>query len=306
AFKKGHSAGIWRGTSVGPNGKAVKKATISKPGVYEFRSRAYSAEYGDGSKWTEYMAISQIPGSNIDWDAMENVPVDTIYHPNVRIFFGPDGATNDSITLTKCAPADYLTDTNGTLVYTRGTAMVYSVIYVKTTDAEETVEFGLEAFENGATAGANTFGFGDNLFNYVGTLADYEADTEAELKATTAKAKEYIAKYGVENSDIGWIIYKLMRIIGDSDFPWADGFSYVAPANVQDKQNVILTLNEYMEMIDLSTDPSLLGIEDVNTDTQAAVRQQLGTYTLSGVKVTDARNLKPGFYIINGKKIVIK
>ena len=314
AFKKGHSAGIWRGTSVGPNGKAVKKVTISKPGVYEFRSRAYSAEYGDQSKWAEYMNVAQICGSVFDWDTFDLTPADTVYHPNVRLFFGPDGATNDSITVSKCAPEDYLTDTNGTLVYTRGTAMVYSIIYLKTTDTEETVEFGLEAFENGATSGANTFGFGDNLFNYLGKVADYEADTEAELQATSARAKEYIAKYGPTVDDdptsvdanVGWIAHKLMRLVNDTRYPWTEGYSYVAPANVQDKQNVILTLNEYMEMIDLSTDPSLLGIEDVNTDAQTVNRQQLGTYTLSGVKVTDARNLKPGFYIINGKKIVIK
>lgn len=313
-FKKGHSAGIWRGTSVGPNGKAVKKVTISKPGVYEFRSRAYSAEYGDQSKWAEYMNVAQICGSVFDWDTFDLTPADTVYHPNVRLFFGPDGATNDSITVSKCAPEDYLTDTNGTLVYTRGTAMVYSIIYVKTTDTEETVEFGLEAFENGATSGANTFGFGDNLFNYLGKVADYEADTEAELQATSARAKEYIAKYGPTVDDdptsvdenVGWITHKLMRLVNDTRYPWTDGYSYVAPANVQDKQNVILTLNEYMEMIDLSTDPSLLGIEDVNADTQAVNRQQLGTYTLSGVKVTDARNLKPGFYIINGKKYLVK
>ena len=313
-FKKGHSAGIWRGTSVGPNGKAVKKVTISKPGVYEFRSRAYSAEYGDQSKWAEYMNVAQICGSVFDWDTFDLTPADTVYHPNVRLFFGPDGATNDSITVSKCAPEDYLTDTNGTLVYTRGTAMVYSIIYVKTTDTEETVEFGLEAFENGATSGANTFGFGDNLFNYLGKVADYEADTEAELQATSARAKEYIAKYGPTVDDdptsvdenVGWITHKLMRLVNDTRYPWTDGYSYVAPANVQDKQNVILTLNEYMEMIDLSTDPSLLGIEDVNADTQAVNRQQLGTYTLSGVKVTDAKNLKPGFYIINGKKYLVK
>ena len=299
AFKKGHSAGIWRGTSVGPNGKAVKKVTISKPGVYEFRSRAYSAEYGDQSKWAEYMNVAQICGSVFDWDTFDLTPADTVYHPNVRLFFGPDGATNDSITVSKCAPEDYLTDTNGTLVYTRGTAMVYSIIYVKTTDTEETVEFGLEAFENGATSGANTFGFGDNMFNYLGKVADYEADTEAELQATSARAKEYIAKYGPTVDDdptsvdanVGWIAHKLMRLVNDTRYPWTEGYSYVAPANVQDKQNVILTLNEYMEMIDLSTDPSLLGIEDVNTDAQTVNRQQLGTYTLSGVKVTDARNL---------------
>lgn len=315
AFKKGHSAGVWRGTTVGPNGKCFRTATINKAGVYEFRSRAYSAEYGDKSQFdSEYMAIANICASVLDFETFDLTPCDTIYHPNVRLFFGPDGATNDSITLTKCAPADYLTDTKGTLVYTRGTAMVYSVIYVKPADGEEIVEFGLEAFENGANAGANTFGFGDNTFHYLGKEADYTADTDVELQATTARAKEYIAKYGPKDptdptsvdETVGWITYKLMRLVNDANYPWTEGFSYVAPVTIQDKQNVILTLNEYMEMIDLSTDPSLLGIEDVNADTQAVNRQQRGTYTINGMKVIDAKNLKPGLYIINGKKYVIK
>ena len=53
-YKLGAGASIWRGTSVGPNGKMQQKVTITTPGVYEFRSRAFSAEYGDGAKWAEY------------------------------------------------------------------------------------------------------------------------------------------------------------------------------------------------------------------------------------------------------------
>ena len=314
AFKMGHSAGVWRGTSVGPNGKCFRTATVNKAGVYEFRSRAYSAEYGDQSKWAEYMNVAQICGSVFDWDTFDLTPCDTIYHPNVRLFFGPDGATNDSITLSKCAPEDYLTDVKGVLAYTRGTAMTYSIIYVKTTDVEETVEFGLEAFENGATAGANTFGFGDNMFRYLGKEADYAADTETELQATMNRAKEYIAKYGPKVDDdptsvdetLGWITYKLMRLVNDPRYPWTDGYSYVAPATVQDKQNVILTLNEYMEMIEFTLDPSTLGIEELASEAQSVARQQRGTYTINGMKVIDAKNLKPGLYIINGKKVMVK
>ena len=121
-YELGGRASVWRGTSVGPNGKMRQAITLTTPGVYEFRSKAFSTEYGDGSHWNEYMAIATLCGSILDWDTFENTPVDTIYHPNVRLFFGPDGAINDSITLTKCAPADYLSNPKG-LLYTRETPM---------------------------------------------------------------------------------------------------------------------------------------------------------------------------------------
>lgn len=316
-YKSGKRASVWRGTSVGPNGKMSKTQTISKAGVYEFRSHAFSAEYGDGAKWAEYMNIAKIPGYILDWDVFENIYVDTIYNPNVRLFFGPDGATNDSITLTKCAPADYLKYFNGTdsvLIYTRETSMAYSVIYVKNNDAEEVVELGLEAFENSATSGANTFGFGDNSLTYVGNVETYTADTDAELQAVTARAKAYIDQYAdvddfgsmtmKTEANVGWILYKVMRYIGDSRYPWADGFSYVAPSTLQEKQNVILSINEYLNMIDLTINPQLQGVKEIATEAQPVARQQRGTYTLSGVKVNG--QLKPGLYIINGKKVIVK
>ncbi len=306
-YKHGKRASIWRGTTVGPNGKMSKNQTISKAGVYEFRSRAFSAEYGDKANWGEYMNIANICGSDFDLALFLDTPVDTVYKPNVRLFFGPDGATNDSITLTKCAPADYLRYWNGTdsvLIYTRETPMEYAVIYVKTDDQEEVVELGLEAFENAATAGANTFGFGDNSLTYVGKVEDYTADTEAELQAVTAKAKEYIANYTPYHEKVGWIIYKLMRYVGDKDYPWAEGLGYVAPATIQEKQNVILSMNEYLNMVDLTFDPQLQGVKEIATEAQPVARQQRGVYTLSGVKMNG--KLAPGLYIINGKKVIVK
>ncbi|MCR5679266.1 MAG: hypothetical protein K6G08_03515 [Prevotella sp.] len=305
AYEFGHRASIWRGTSVGPNGRMQQTIKITTPGVYEFRSRAFSAEYGDGAKWDQYMAIANICGSDFDPVEFIDTPVDTIYHPNVRLFFGPEGATNDSITLTKCAPADFLRNSDSVLVYTRETPMNYSVIYVKTSSEEETVEFGLEAFENGKDAGASTFGFGDNRLYYLGPEAAYNADTETEYNATVEKAKGLIAQYTRDHADAGWIVIKLMRLVGDANYPWAEGLSYTAPTTIQEKQNIILTLNEYIDMLNLVVNPELLGIEEMTTAAQSVARQQKGTYTLSGVRVS-GKNLPAGLYIINGKKVLVK
>ena len=191
--------------------------------------------------------------------------------------------------------------------------MNYSVIYVKTTDAEETMEFGLEAFDNGATSGANTFGFGDNRLYYLGPEAAYTSATEADYNAIVAEAKDLIAKYGPKTVDdpldvdatVGWITYKLMRYIGDEKYPWAEGFGYTAPTTLQDKQNIILSLREYIDILKLTTNPELLGIEELTSAPQTAVRQQSGTYTLSGVRVS-GKNLPAGLYIVNGKKVIVK
>ena len=305
-YQLGGRASIWRGTTVGPNGKMQQTITLSKPGVYEFRSKAFSAEYGDQSRWNEYMGVATLCGSILDWDTFENTPVDTVYHPNVRLFFGPDGAINDSITLTKCAPADYLAGPNG-FIYTRETPMEYSILFVKTTSTAETFEFGLEAFQNGASAGANTFGFGDNRLYYLGSEAAYTAATEADYNAEVAKAKGLIAQYGIEDPSTAWIIYKLMRLVGDTNYPWAEGLGYTAPATLQDKQNVYLTLLEYEEMLARTVNPALGIVEAKTGRVKTAVAD--GIYTLSGTKVgraADLNSLKSGLYIVNGKKYLVK
>lgn len=306
-YELGGRASVWRGTSVGPNGKMRQAITLTTPGVYEFRSKAFSTEYGDGSHWNEYMAIASLCGSILDWDTFENTPVDTIYHPNVRLFFGPDGAINDSITLTKCAPADYLSNPKG-LLYTRETPMEYSVIYVKADSNPEVCEFGLEAFQNAAAAGANTFGFGDNRLYYLGPEAAYTTATEADYNAEVEKAKGLIAKYGIEDPTTAWIIYKLMRYVGHADYPWAEGLGYKAPTTLMEKQNVILSLEEYIQMLEYTVNPAL-GINDATTNDAKVVLSSDGVYTLSGVKVgnaADLKNMKSGLYIVKGKKYLVK
>lgn len=313
-YKRGKGASIWRGSTVGPNGKMQQSITITKPGVYEFRSRAFAAEYGDAAKWDQYMMIANICGANFDPIEFIDTPIDTVYHPNVRLFFGPEGSVNDSITLTKCNPEDYLRNpANSELIYTRGTPMEYSIIYVKKSSDPEIMEYGLEAYENGATAGANTFGFGDNQLLYLGSEEAYAAATDADLNAEIAKAKALITQYGVETSEenpnnLAWIVYKLMRLVGDANYPWAEGLGYTAPQTLQEKQNVYLTLLEYEDMIKLTLDPSLAGIQEVNTDGTAAreiIRK--GIFNLNGVRMQgDMKSLPAGLYIVNGKKYVVK
>ena len=306
-YELGGRASIWRGTTVGPNGKMRQAITLTTPGVYEFRSKAFSAEYGDGSRWNEYMNIANICGSIFDPIEFIDTPVDTIYKPNIRLFFGPDGSINDSITLTKCAPADYLSNSTG-LLYTRETPMEYSVLYVKTGSEPETVEFGLEAFQNAAASGACTFGFGDNRLYYLGPEAAYTTATEADYNAEVEKAKGLIAQYGVEDPTTAWIIYKLMRYVGHADYPWAEGMGYTAPTTLMEKQNVYLSLQEYEKMLEYTVNPAL-GINDATANGMKVVAAKDGIYTLSGVKVgnaADMKNLKSGLYIVKGKKYLVK
>jgi len=318
AYEFGHRASIWRGTSVGPNGKMHQTITLTTPGVYEYRAKAFSAEYGDGAKWDQYMNIANICGSLLDQIEYIDTPVDTIYHPNVRLFFGPEGSVNDSITLTKCAPADYLRNPNtNALVYTRETGLEYSVIYVKTSSDPETVEFGLEAFENGASAGASTFGFGDNRLLYLGGVDKYTTDTETDYQAEVAKAKEQIAKYGTvvddylvfDDTTVGWILYKMARLVGYDNYPWGDGLRFTAPATIQEKQNVYLTLRELQKMLQYTLDPSTIGVDSgikemANTEASNKVVRQ-GVYNLNGVRMS-GNTLPRGLYIINGKKVLVK
>lgn len=311
AYEFGHRVSIWRGSSVGPNGRVRQVAKVTTPGVYEFRTRAFSAEYGDGAKWNEYMNIASICGSVLDWDTFENAPVDTIYKPNVRVFFGPVGAVNDSVTLTKCAPADYLRNPySDALVYTRETGLNYSVILVKNTPATDSleVEFGLEAYENGATSGACTFGMGDNRFLYLGPEAAYTTATDADYQAEVTKAKALIAKYGTEDPTVGWMVYKLMRLVGDTNYPWTDGFGYTAPATLQEKQNVYLSLIEVEDMINYTIDPTTLGISEVATESQnQTLCPQTGIFSINGTRMGNhVKSLPRGLYIINGKKVVIR
>ena len=99
-----------------------------------------------------------------------------------------------------------------------------------------------------------------------------------------------------------------MRYVGHADYPWAEGLGYKAPTTLMEKQNVILSLEEYIQMLEYTVNPAL-GINDATTSDAKVVLSSDGVYTLSGVKVgnaADLKNLKSGLYIVKGKKYLVK
>lgn len=273
-LSQGHGASIWRGTTVQLDGKAWQTIDLTYEGLYEYRAEAYISE----ERVSELVAAAEI---------LDN---DTIFTPNIRLFFGEDGLA-DSITISKWYngvknDGSYFTrDVSGTkyggMVYA-----TYSVFFKKSGSAPVKVEFGLEARDNYAAAGANGFGFGNNKIYYLGDEAQYLIDTKADLTAAVATAKTLAAS----NPDSYWTV-KLNRYIKNAE----------EATTAKEMQNALWGINEVSSRLNGTT----TGIEGITTKTNAAAAK--GVYTLTGIKVSDkADNLKPGFYIINGKKHVIK
>ncbi|MBQ8936882.1 MAG: hypothetical protein IJ570_01225 [Prevotella sp.] len=281
---QGHGASIWRGTTVQLDGKAQQITTLPYEGLYEYRAMAYISEE----------RLAELTNSAV-CDFVLNADeerIDTIYKPNIRLFFGRTSVP-DSITLSKC----YLGVKNDGSYFTRdvsGTAYPgqvyasYSIFFSKSGQEPTEVEFGLEALDNFAAAGANGFGFGNNQVFYLGNEAQYLTDTRADLNNLVAEAKQKIA--GVES----YWVEKANRYIRDAE----------AATTAKEMQNAYLSLQEIVSRIE----GSISAVKGVMTNGKETIKRTAkGVYTLSGVKVADeAGSLQPGLYIINGKKVVIR
>lgn len=275
-LSQGHGASIWRGTTVSLDGKAQQTVQLPYEGLYEYRAEAYISE----ERINELVATAEI------------IDNDTIFKPNIRLFFGEEGLA-DSIVVSKWyngVKADgtyYTREVNGAkyggMVYA-----TYSVYFKKTGSGYVTAEFGLEARDNSATAGANGFGFGNNKIYYVGDEAKYLADTKTELTEAVVAAKTLAAN----NPDSYWTV-KLNRYINDAE----------AATTAKAMQNALHGINEISSRLNgIAT-----GIEALNVDKQNVNVDRKGIYTLTGIKVDgDMKNLRPGLYIVNGKKCLIK
>lgn len=286
----------WRGNTVSPNGKAQLIAKLTQPGLYEFRSKAYAMN----DNVSQYLAIAKIVNEYIyieEDDDYVQMSVDTIYHPNVRLFFGVM-ANPDSVTISKSVANTGGTNGAANSSYINvncNTPWSYSVFYLKTDNNEVEVELGLEAFDNVDRAGANGFGFGDCALYYVGDETQYIADTKADLTAEIANAKA-LPQY--TDKDYNWIVRKLDRYIKDSE----------AATTAKDLQNAYLSICEMAALLQLT--PEAVGIQEVKgaeEEAQTAAPARQGVYSLTGAKLNgDVKSLKPGLYIINGKKYVVK
>lgn len=279
-LSKGHGASVWRGTTVQLDGKVRQTADLSYEGIYEYRAKAYISEERIG----ELLAAAEIIYND------ESVAIDTIYKPNIRLFFGEAG-NPDSVTISKCYlgfkdDGTYFERESSNNKYPGQVYATYSVFFTKSGSTPTTVEFGLEATDNFATAGANGFGFGENQLFYLGSEAKYLTDTKADLNAEIQSARNAIA--GVDN----WWVTKANRYISDA----------ATATTSKDMQNIIHSLKEIESRIQGNVD----GVKGVFANETVKPSAQ-GVYTLTGVKVANhADNLKAGLYIVNGKKIYVK
>lgn len=278
-------ANQWRGSTVTLGGKAQQVVTLTRPGVYEYRCRAYAGNDNLAHRMGTAVVIN---------DAEDN-PIDTTYYDTpARLFFGKDGAP-DSIVVSKCiAPG-----ASNSAVASRPwrnidgyTAFTYSVFYVKTSAEEEQVEFGLEVDPREVGYGLNFFGFGENVVYFLGNEADYITDTDADLNEQVARANRLIAAQG-QTDDYGWLCIKLQRYVADAQ----------AATTLKDKQYAYFALMEISDLIE----NAILGIDPISADEKKVAAKKQGVFTISGVKIADGlKNLKPGLYIVDGRKLLVR
>ena len=278
---QGHGATTWRGTTAGPNGKVTQYVDLEYEGLYEYRAKAYISE----ERINELVAAAQVIYDD------EQTPIDTIYTPGIRLFFGENGAP-DSITVSKCYmgvkdDGTYYERTSDGKQYPGMVYASYSVYFKKQGEAPVTVEFGLEAVNNSATAGANGFGFCENQILYVGNEEQYLTDTRTEVDATLDACKTMTTEY-----DSYWMA-KLNRYMADAQ----------QATTAKEMQNALHGMKEVASrMKGVKT-----AIETVKGHSGDAQEVMTGVYTLTGVKVGDTtQGLKPGIYVVNGKKLICK
>lgn len=275
-LSKGHGATVWRGTTVALDGKAQQTVKLTYEGLYEYRAEAYISE----ERVNELVAAAQV------------LDGDTIFTPNIRLFFGEDGLA-DSITISKWYngvknDGTYFTrESNGTkyggIVYA-----TYSVFFKKTGTAPVVAEFGLEARDNGATAGANGFGFGNNRIYYLGDEAQYLTDTKADVAKAVAAARNTLASVPAN-----YLTVKLQRYVDNAE----------KAETAKELQNALFGIQEITSRLAALTN----SVGGIFADDPKASRKADGVYTLQGVKLADsADHLKSGLYIVNGKKILVK
>lgn len=324
AFKKGTGAdrgtstgtyaGVWRGQTVSPNSKFVQTVTISDAGVYEYKAVAFA--FNETASYDSPMAyfIQNEDGINID----------TLYtNSEVKMLFGPDGAPDSVRVHSHYGPST----NNYAMTYSADDATVrngywsspYSVVYIKTQEGEETVEIGMSSFGQIEKAGANTYGFGDNQLLFGGSVDAYTNAAKADLSSLIEQAEQLIATN--ENSANGTVVGRLGRmsrrladakaaLAGEALAQYTNGSSDgVAPVDEQTQllKNILNTRNYLAETInDVQV---ALGIElGIDTPqympTQAQMAQ--GVYTISGQRVSNVKSLRPGLYIVAGKKFFVK
>ena len=295
-YESGVHLNAWRGTTVAPRGKATQKITVTMPGLYEYRVKAYGVD----DNLAQFMGVAK-EISDFVYDPVEDdeiqITVDTTYYDTpVHVFFGLEGAAAVVPAYKSVSPGENKGYKTAETTIDGYTPWTYSVFYNKTSSEPEILEFGLECVDNTADKGVNGFGFGDNKIFYVGKSVDqYVADTKAELAGLITEGQSLVNQYK-EDAVKSFLTYKIKRFINDAN----------NATTAQDLQNAYWGLSEMVWLIKqnvASSDPDGIKTVESNDNVKNAVKQ--GVYNLQGVKM-NGKNLPRGLYIINGKKYVVK
>jgi hypothetical protein len=254
----------------------------------------------------------------------DGVNIDTLYtNSEVKMFFGVDGAADSVRVHSHYGPStnnhNMTRSAESTDVRNGYWSSDYSVVYVKTDNAEETVELGMSSFGQIDKAGANTYGFGDNQLLFCGSVDAYTTAAKAALQALVDEAQQLIATN--ENSANGVVVGRLSRVsrrmadaekalAGEALVQYTNGSSDGVPAVDEQTQLLKHILNTRNYLAETVADVKVaLGIElGISTPQYMPTEAQLaeGVYTISGQRVQNVKNLRPGLYIVAGKKFFVK
>jgi len=182
-FEGGNKAYVSRGHTAYSKNKAMQKITISMKGYYEFRCQAYALN----TYKSTYNAMK-----SITYDETTGEVVDSVMKSGINLFFGPENAPDSlgNICTTQT--------TFGNNVWDVDEVRTYSMGYEKTTDADEVVEFGIDALNNGVPTGS-----GCNLYGFGGVHVYYWADKQnftdgiSDMPVDVLKNKQSTAVYNL-------------------------------------------------------------------------------------------------------------
>lgn len=298
-FEGGYRRGVWRGYTVAPTSKLVQTLNLVPAGVYEYRAQAYAANEGkNGTGGGQDQAMWKLIYETVgDGDEAYEQVVDTIFNGNseVKLFFGLNGAP-DSARVKSPYFGHSIAENRTANGYL---PQWYSVYYVKTSAEEETTEFGMDSYSQSLRGanGANYYGFGSNHVFYLGSYSKYLADIKEDLNGQIQAAKNDLGGYGEDH----YHLIATMRL--------AKAVRYaeeaVATDNLTEIANTRWALLQAMQ--DRAEALVATSIREVNKDEQQQTAVREGIYNLQGVRMAgDRQALKPGLYIINGKKYFVK
>lgn len=299
-WKNGYYTAFWRGNSAYPPVQMAQTVKLKDPGVYEFTANVNALNENAARHWPCTEIIAADPEAGVIADTLFN-------RSEAKLFFGQNGAP-DSVQVISRMRLDGGNGNSGAgsaLAILGYDACKYSIYYVKTGSDEVEVEFGFGTLTaaNNPNGGFNTAGFGDTELNFMGNEENFKADLVADMKDRLSFCTGILnnAKADAEGTAVAqatWVS-RLERRLNDAN-------ALVSPTTISEYTklaNAVYTVEEIAEKIKAY----VTSVKGITADDAKVAPSKQGVFTLSGVKIAnDMKDLKPGLYIFNGKKYMVK